>query len=264
VKANDARRLLLVLSLLCLALLLPARAEAFFTRGFFERSAALGGAGSLFYTGSVRERGWDCSACHVDAPRKLRVGFTVQPSDFVASRSYVPDTEYTIEVALLNEALGLGTQFNSNGFLAEFSQGRLPMGRLAESSTTELLDNGRIVSSLNVTRDLYSWSFRWTAPAPGSGPVVINLGAVDGNGAGEASLSFQDYQNDDIYVAELELTEASAATGANRPRERRFLASASRPGVGERVWFWAAVLLLVGGTSRFLGRPLVRRTLTSC
>jgi hypothetical protein len=198
-----ARLLVLSLALACLA----TPAHAFYTRGYFERPAARGGAGRLYYTGAKRERGWDCTACHEHPAERIRITFETEPPDLVATRTYTPDTAYRIDVLLENEHLGFDAQFNSNGFVAEFSQGNSKIGTLSSSAGTELAENGRIVLSQNDTNDLDRWTFRWTAPPRGTGTVVVNLGAVDGDGAGRRDLSFQDHLHDDVFVGELALRE---------------------------------------------------------
>jgi hypothetical protein len=207
----------LALALFCAAT--PAR--AFYTRGYFERSAERGGAGRLYYTGAQRERGWDCTACHEHPAGRIRIAFETEPPDLIATRRYAPDTAYRIVVSLENEHRGFDAQFNSNGFVAEFSQGSSKIGTLSSSSGTELAENGRIVLSLNDTTGLDRWIFRWTAPSPGSGTVVVNLGAVDGDGAGRPDLSFQDHLHDDVFVGELVLHEGpGTALGALEPQRR--------------------------------------------
>jgi hypothetical protein len=194
----------LALALLCVAT--PAR--AFYTRGYFERAAERGGAGRLYYTGAQRERGWDCTACHEHPAERIRIAFETEPPELIATRTYVPETAYLVTVLLENEHRGFDAQFNSNGFVAEFSKGSSKSGTLSSSSGTELAENGRIVLSQNDTNGLDRWTFRWTAPPPGTGTVVVNLGAVDGDGAGRPDLSFQDHLHDDVFVGELALREA--------------------------------------------------------
>lgn len=205
-----APRRLLVALLLTLGLV-ASPAHAFYTRGYFERSAALGGAGRLYYTGSARERGWDCTACHEGAARRIRIAFETDPPELIASRRYVPGTTYEIDVILEGEHLGFDAQFNSNGFVAEISKGSARAGSLSSGPGTEVLENGRIVASRNDERGLARWTFRWTAPEAGTGSVVVNLGAVDGNGAGLADRSFQDHLRDDVFVGDLVLSEGPLA-----------------------------------------------------
>jgi hypothetical protein len=201
---------LLVLISLGLALV-SSPAEAFYARGYFERSAALGGAGRLYYTGSERERGWNCTGCHEGAARRIRIAFETDPPELIASRRYSPGVMYSIDVILEQEHLGFDAQFNSNGFVAEISKGSARAGTLSSGPGTEILENGRIVASRNDERGLARWTFRWTAPEAGSGPVVVNLGAVDGNGAGLSDRSFQDHLRDDVFVGDLVLGEGPLA-----------------------------------------------------
>jgi hypothetical protein len=197
--------------------LISTPARAFYTRGYFERAAAAGGAGRLYYTGSARERGWDCSACHEGVASRIRVAFETDPPELIGSRRYVPAQLYAIDVILEEEHLGFDAQFNSNGFVAEISKGDARAGTLSSGPGTEILENGRIVVSRNDTRGLARWTFRWTAPDAGTGTVVVNLGAVDGNGAGLADRSFQDHLRDDVFVGTLVLNEAALSGGLDAP-----------------------------------------------
>jgi hypothetical protein len=226
--------------------------SAFYTRGHFELPAELGGAGRLYYTGSPRERGWDCRACHLSAPGSIRVSFETEPPDLVESGDYVPGTEYTISVTLQNEHRGLSSQFNSNGFVAEFLRGVTPVGELSDSSDTELLQNETVVSSRNETNRLAKWSFRWTAPASGTGPVTVYLGAVDGDGAGRADRSFQDHLNDDVFMGTLRLRERGGeVTGT--------AGDSLFPVPREPATYWLLALAYALGLAAYTTMPLTGR-----
>jgi len=203
----------LALSVLAVSVAWSSTGQAFYTRGYFDASASLAGAGKLYYTGSLRERRWTCAGCHVGkAPPETQVRFSSAPPELAQSARYVPGTVYEITATLIGETRGFDSQFNSNGFLVEFSRGVETAGQLSDGPTTELIGNGRIISSRNDTSGLSSWVFRWTAPEPGFGPVVVNLGAVDGDGANDPSLSRQDHLNDGVFMGTLELREDSGAS----------------------------------------------------
>jgi len=223
-----------------LALLWPRDSSAFYARGYFGFPADLGGGGRLYYTGSTIERGWDCTACHVDAPGKVRVTFVTDPPELLTQKSYVPGASYNIEARLENESRGLDSKYNSNGMLAEISSGILPAGELKAGPGTELLENNRVVGSTSDIPGATRWSFTWTAPAKGQGEVTIYLGAVDGNGAGDRDIARQDHLGDDVYVARLTLSEGAGASSVAGPGR-------SRPGHGEPKAVVALVFLALFG-----------------
>src|SRR5262249_5985512 len=103
----------------CLTITWPKQAAAFYARGYFGLSADLGGGGRLYYTGSPTERGWDCTACHVDAPGIVRVTLVTDPPELITDQRYVPGLSYNIDAVLENETKGLDSKYNSNGMLLE-------------------------------------------------------------------------------------------------------------------------------------------------
>jgi len=94
-----------------------------------------------------------------------------------------------------------------------------------------------------VTRnDATSWSFWWTAPKAGSGPLTVYVAAVDGNGGAGTVANDQDPYNDDTVSANFFLQESGA------PVHNSASAGCSAGGgVAPRALGWlAAPLLLVG------------------
>ena len=51
--------------------------------------------------------------------------------------------------------------------------------------------------------DIVAWTFSWTAPAAGSGPLTVFYGVVDGDHHGKSSL------DDDVKMGTVKLTEGS-------------------------------------------------------
>lgn len=235
-------------ALVVLAVMSCARpAVAFYTRGYFERSAALGGAGGLYYTGSSRERGWDCASCHEHSAGRVRITFDSDPPELIQTRLYTPGVRYQVTAVLESEHRGLEAQFNSNGFVAEVSRGAEKAGTLSEGPGTELAANGRIVLSRNDMNGLARWVFRWTAPPAGTGPVLVNLGAVDGDGAGRSDRSFQDHLNDDVFVGDLELREGGLALVPSAGDRKSALAAGPAPEAAERAPAEQAAVSNFGG-----------------
>jgi hypothetical protein len=103
---------------LALAAAAPAVAHAFHNGSAFDRAPGAGGGGGLFYTGSRRERGWDCTACHVEPRGRLRVDVASQPPELIADGRFRPGIAYAITIAMRDpqDQLGLAaTRSNYNG-----------------------------------------------------------------------------------------------------------------------------------------------------
>jgi hypothetical protein len=235
----------------CLVIVWPQEASAFYARGYFALSADLGGGGRLYYTGSPIERGWDCTACHTDAPGVVRVRLVTDPPELIAEKRYVPGVSYNIDAVLENETRGLDSKYNANGMLAEIAHGNDASGELKAGPGTELLENGRVVGSTSDTLGATKWSFSWTAPARGTGPVTVYLGAVDGNGAGDRETARQDHLGDDVYVARLMLSETPSAAFVT------LLAPQPRP--ARSPWTGVTTLLLPCSVLLMLGRIAFQR-----
>lgn len=249
------------------ALLGAAPAQAFHHHGQFQGNAdgrdQVPGSGQLYYTGSRRDLGLRCSSCHVDAPGRIRAGVDFSPA-LGAADQYAPGTSYSVTVTMTGETRGLsgcrvepsGPLPNRNGFTAMLTDGSgQPVGTLASESgardcgnrvvnTTETSvvfgDCEAAVGAQSGARSLTSWTFRWTAPPPGTGSLDLWLGVVDGDCA------FDSY-DDDVFELTMPLAEGSAAlpptlrsptrgalaarrlcTPAVPPRRRRFIRSDRR------------------------------------
>ena len=219
-----------------LAVLWPTESSAFYARDYFSLSADRGGGGRLYYTGSQIERGWDCTACHLDAPGIVRVTLVTDPPELLTEKRYVPGTSYNFEAVMENETRGLEARGNANGMLAEISTGSEPAGVLKEGEGTVALENNRVVGSNSEISGATRWKFYWTAPERGVGPVTIYLAAVDGNGAEDREVSRQDHLGDDVYVARLTVGESAGASTVVVP-------TLSRPKPGP--WISALVFALL-------------------
>ena len=178
------------------------------------------GAGDIWSTGSVRDRGIACLHCHVDDARQqgmIAVEISYDPP--LSAGNYAPGTAYTVTVALLGEHLGLSDQASdTNGFAATYEdvngnelgalQADLSDGCPAETpvhgdafapGTTYTYGDCHAIASLGKP-GLTSWTYRWTAPAAGSGTVYAYHGVVDGD-ADRRSLG------DDVKMDRAELAE---------------------------------------------------------
>ena len=116
----------------------------------FEASVNDGGGNRMYFDGSPRQKSYDCSTCHNDAPPTL-----AKPQGLITARvegiagAYTPALTYAITVALDGEHAGFGTANNQNGFVAEFIDDmNMPVGTLMspDIDKLELVDDGKVVS----------------------------------------------------------------------------------------------------------------------
>src|SRR5262249_8227753 len=100
-----------------------------------------GGGNRIYFTGSPRQKGYDCSICHTDAPRTIRAQLTLDPP---ASGAYQPGTTYAVTVTLVGEHAGFGAANNQNGFVAEVvDDSAQPAGAYAgDVDLIKLVDDG--------------------------------------------------------------------------------------------------------------------------
>ena len=197
------------------------------------------GAGYLYGTGGAKERGITCALCHVKAPGTI--GVTVNPSvpwQVVGNaNAYKPGQQYTITVTMTGETKNPGTTDNFNGFAltienaAGVGVGTFSNDQAANPVTTTSCTNTRVMGAAEMTLatngvttylisansagggcytvvavpklGATSWTFKWTAPAAGAGPVTIYYGVVDGDHAGT------DSKNDDVKQGTIRLNEGT-------------------------------------------------------
>jgi hypothetical protein len=220
-------------------LLSPAAARAWDGPNYLYADAAgqQPGAGGLIGTGGAKDRGITCAHCHTQSQGliSVKVDFTPALPTVGGQTTYSPGQQYQVSVKLLGEHLGLSGcgQYtaNVNNFAAAFEDGTgKPTGVLGSDSgqssascpaalpkpingTTVLWGDCHAITSAGKP-DQTSWSFTWTAPAAGTGPVRLHYGAVDGN-CDMMSM------NDDVRAGSMTLGEASAALTPPPAREGR-------------------------------------------
>jgi hypothetical protein len=179
----------------------------------FDESANIGGGGGMFFTGSPRWRGWDCTVCHVDADGAIGLELASEPAELLTDGRYLPGVTYRIEVSLVGEHLGGGALTNRNTFVLEIAdQAGVSYGGYSQLDENEIAtyDGGRVLAAAGAEgRD--RWTFHWTAPAAGAGRLALYAGAVDADGARDAVLPRTDPLGDDVAVVALTLCESAAA-----------------------------------------------------
>lgn len=199
-------------------MLASGTAFAFHTPSVFEDSVAEGGGHRVYFTGSQRQKGYDCGACHVDAARTIRTAVEFSPA---VAGAYEPGRTYAITVTLVGEHRGFGAASNQNSFLAEVvDDSGAPAGVMAapDQDVARLIDDGFVVGGVSTGGGATTWSFAWTAPAAGAGPVAMYVAIVDGDGANSAT-ELTDPGGDDWDTSRLRLCEGSSgcAERASQP-----------------------------------------------
>jgi hypothetical protein len=238
-------------------------AAAFPTGDRYDEDSTQSASGDgVHYTGGPASPATVCSVCHVDAPRAIGVRFGADdPTLFEGG--YAPGHTYQLEVELTRESRGLafngpatcspnavGAGFvpcNTNGFGLEIDDVvGSPAGALcpilpvagacpsATSASTQLSTDGAAIFNVGYAgdpkkghfqNDVTRWTFFWTAPGSGSGPVTFNAGLVDGNGGLGNSAWPADVDGDDVVEAHLAIAEQggaplSAGAGCSAGRRR--------------------------------------------
>lgn len=204
-----------------LAFSLPATALAFHAGATFDKPAGAGGGGGIYYAGVMLEHGWDCTACHLEPPGRIDLAVTVDPP-LTTGGTYVPGQAYSFEVQLLNEHAGLTRgAYNFNAVVAEVvdRQG-FQSGKFDGFASTDFAQpyGATILYGAPPSPGITSWSFRWTAPEAGAGPVSIHIAAVDGDGAaGSADKTATTDPYRDDFVKKLFALNEAAPTAFRRP-----------------------------------------------
>src|SRR5262245_50363975 len=168
-------------SIALLVLLWAHSALAFHAGATFDKPAGAGGGGGIFYTGAARERGWDCTACHTNAPHKIQIRLDAS-SDLLTDLRYTPGQTYTFTATLVGEHLGQqSSTANYNSLAIAFVDAKNnDAGTLAGYAPDDFYTAGSAtITSAGTRVGVTQWTFRWTAPSARSGPVTIHAAAVD-------------------------------------------------------------------------------------
>jgi hypothetical protein len=186
-----------------------ATARAFHAGNTFDAPPGAGGGGGVFYTGSSRERGWTCAACHTGAPGSIRVDLDANPRSLFDTFAYVPGQAYAITATMVGEHAGLdapNSNYNSIAVSVVDASGN-PAGSISGYAAEDFYPSGpATIVSAGKTTGVTMWSFTWRAPAGGAGPVKVHIASVDGNGANSgATEALTDPWDDDVFVGALAL-----------------------------------------------------------
>lgn len=204
------------LAVAAIACAVPAVAHAYHNGNVFADPPGAGGGGDIFYTGSVREKKWDCTFCHIDPPKRLALNVTSNPPDLITQLRYTPGTTYAITVAFANPTAQLGltatrSNFNSMVITTEDSMG-VGAGTFSGFDSGKFFARGSsILASDSPTVNETSWTFNWVAPPTSAGPITLNLAVVDGNGANsDTTRTLTDLLGDDVALVAYTVTDTMA------------------------------------------------------
>ncbi len=214
------RALLGLLALLAFVALFPARAFAFHAGQTFSDPPGAGGGGGIFYLGTPKERGWDCSMCHQSAPGRIRLRLSSDPPELFESFQFRPGIRYAVTVAMEIDGgadeLGVGSPGNTNALSATFEDDEgMASGLTTGVATDWSVTNGVILTSKGTTSGVRTFVFNWFAPeAAVAKPTTFYLGLVDGNG-GAAQDTFTDPLGDDVFMTHVRFTPVDAAPASS-------------------------------------------------
>ncbi len=199
----------------CVLLAASSTAQAFHIPSVFDDGVQEGGGHRVYFTGSPRQKGYDCGVCHVDAANTITARVELSPA---ADGGYKPGQQYLVTVTLVGEHRGFGAASNQNSFLAEvLDDANVSIGSFMtpDQDKARLIDDGQVVGGVSTGKGTTRWKFTWTAPPTGSGVVTMHVGLVDGDGAGSTT-ELTDPGGDDWAVTRLRMCEGTVGC-ADRP-----------------------------------------------
>jgi hypothetical protein len=244
------------------AALIPATSRAWDGPGLWYSPAAgaqPGGSG-IIGTGGALDHNVTCANCHMKAESKidLKLDFSPALPTVGGLPTPMPGQQYQVSVQLTGEHLGLSAceQYTSNinNFAAtvEDAGGKLAGVLASDSGQSSTSCPASAPDPVNGTTLMYSdchavmasgapgktsWTFSWTAPQAGAGPLTLYYGAVDGN----CDMMSMD---DDVKVGSIKMGSPMAS-----------LTPAPAPGGEERRFAWAFGLLPLGLVIGLRRRP---------
>jgi len=229
----------------------------------FATPVLVGGGNGIYFTGSPRYKGYDCSVCHALAAEQITVELNSEPPELFAEGRWTPGQTYFIRATMLGEHLGnanAGNGYDHNSLVAEVID---DFGGLVgewdgdDPNSVFTMDvaggDSRVVAAYSDDGGTV-WNLRFTAPAAGAGRLSLHLGAVDGNAAGGAIATVVDPFGDDVFVGAWRFCEAGVGCETSLPtitedevdhsRNSPAAHGCSASGVGDAAgWFVVVVVL---------------------
>ena len=150
----------------------------------------------------------DCTSCHATWSEFSRTGLIT--SD-IPVNGYTPGATYTITVTIPSSVAGVFGFENT----VQDATGTAMLGTLTPIRTTETQLKTKTINSVVFTyitqkstsftfSGTASWSYNWTAPTTGLGPVTFYGAMLVGDG-------FADMDNDSVLVSNLVVTESTTS-----------------------------------------------------
>lgn len=205
-----------VLVALVVAMVAPRAAYAFHAGQSFSDPPGAGGGGGIFYLGTPKERGWDCSMCHQGAPKRIRLRLTSEPPELFEQFQFQTGIRYAVTASMEfdpgADEIGVGFSGNTNSLSATFEDD----AGVASGLTTGVADDWTVTNGATLTYKgtkpgVKTFTFNWFAPdAASAKATTLWLGLVDGNG-GAALDTFQDPLGDDVFMTHVRLTPLPGA-----------------------------------------------------
>ncbi len=235
-------------------------ALAFHVSDTFVRSANRGGGSKIFYNGSPRFRGYDCTMCHRESTGGMRALVTSDPPELLEG-VYKPLAEYTLTVEMVGERKPAEEESNFNMFVAEIvDDSGKPVGRFEE---IELSSLQRVAGDVNIEGAVFGsfdrsrWTFTYTAPTTDTGRIAFHLGSVTGDsGLSQGDGAPSDPFGDDVFVMKQRACEqfVSCDTAFEEPEENlspvahgcSVAAAPAMPQDAAPAWLFLALGLMVG------------------
>lgn len=209
-------RVALSIVALAITLLIAGRAQAFHAGVAFMAQPGTGGGGGVFYAGAPKDHGWNCRSCHEAAEGRITV--SLDSPDLFSSFKYSPGKTYNFKAIMNNEWKGVGAQANYNTVTIQVVDAKgEPTGQLQAPPDDFYSTGAATIAGKGTKPNETSWTFRWTAPATGTGQVRFFVAAVDGNGAGLSSGTLTDPGGDDVFTGSVVVDESAQAGTKNRP-----------------------------------------------
>lgn len=202
---KNQMRSLLIGGILVAGLAVAGGLKAFNNVGMFGDDPSQGakcGGGGIFGTGSTTDWGITCAHCHInDVNQQGNITASISYAPALSGGKYVPGTQYTVTLKMIGEHLGLNNAAsNTNGFVVTYEDaaGKKAGSLLGDMQTscpsavptvpdallmgqTYAFGDCHAVASLARNNVTPTWSFKWTAPSAGTGPVTLFYGVVDGD-----------------------------------------------------------------------------------
>lgn len=237
------------IALLGLALCAPSTALGYSDTAAFARDPSAdttGGGGGIYFTGSPRQHGLDCAACHEGGPPGTALTLAALAGGDRArlfEDGYEPGQTYELEVAFYGEGLtpSGGCEGHEdepcdvNLFALEILDGegvatgafcpsvpaagpahrcdrcgeRRARGTIAEDDCAVIVADGFDGGASVWRNGITAYSFFWTAPAEDLGPLTLYVSAVDGAGRAAEGDEATSFEGDGVITLSVPLSSPS-------------------------------------------------------